>query len=286
MKLKTTHAFNTACVLLSIALGPHSPLHAQGIPEPPETLYGTIRNIGSFNFRVTAGTLLWRVTKLTNGVPAGTFTNSVALGNILGQFSYVIQIPCESDTPTTPVTNNNAIALISSGNTYQFDASVDGYPCTFVVPAQATFSATPQNRARVTQIDLTINAPCADKNNNGICDWWEDYYFGDYVNANADPDGDGMSNLGEFLSGTVPTNSYSVFAFVDYSAQPGGGYLVQWNSSERRSYTLLRTSQLLSTNANFSVIRSNIAGTPPRNLFLDTNAVPPGPYFYRLKLEL
>jgi hypothetical protein len=179
MKLKTTHALNATCLLLSIALGPHSPLQAQGIPEPPEVFYGTIRNIGAFNFRVTSGTLLWRVARLTNGVPAAAFTNSVALGNILGQFSYVIQVPCETSTPTTPVTNNNAIALSSTANTYRFDATVDGYPCSFVVPAQNTLSASPQNRARVTQIDLTINAPCADLNNNGICDWWEDLYFGD-----------------------------------------------------------------------------------------------------------
>jgi hypothetical protein len=111
-----------------------------------------------------------------------------------------------------------------------------------------------------------------------------DWPFGDNVDANADPDGDGMTNLQEFRAGTDPTDPNSVFAFVDCQPHAGGGFLVQWNSAEGRSYTLLRTSHILSS--NFSLIRSNIAATPPHNSFVDTNAVPPGPYFYRLKLEL
>jgi len=41
----------------------------------------------------------------------------------------------------------------------------------------------------------------------GMPDWWQLYYFGNLTqNASADFDGDGVSNLQEFLDGTNPTN--------------------------------------------------------------------------------
>src|SRR5579859_7566999 len=44
----------------------------------------------------------------------------------------------------------------------------------------------------------------------GMPDWWQLYYFGNLTqNPTGDFDGDGVSNLQEFLDGTNPTNSAS-----------------------------------------------------------------------------
>jgi hypothetical protein len=44
-----------------------------------------------------------------------------------------------------------------------------------------------------------------DTDQNGLPDWWEKFYFGAIgVNPNADPDGDGISNIQEFQSGSDP----------------------------------------------------------------------------------
>ena len=49
-----------------------------------------------------------------------------------------------------------------------------------------------------------------DGNGNGMADSWELSYFGNLTNnPTADFDGDGISNLQEFLDGTNPTNSTS-----------------------------------------------------------------------------
>jgi hypothetical protein len=75
----------------------------------------------------------------------------------------------------------------------------------------------------------------------GIPYEWMTYYFGNNVwlwpSPYADSDGDGVSNLNEFLAGTCPTNASSVLRidlqhtgqglFLDWNTQPGLVYQVQ-----------------------------------------------------------
>jgi PKD repeat protein len=67
---------------------------------------------------------------------------------------------------------------------------------------------------------------------------WQVQYFGSTTNpaaaANADPDGDGCDNLCEFLSGTDPTNSASVFRITAVTAQ-GADVLVTWATGGGRT---------------------------------------------------
>jgi PKD repeat protein len=60
---------------------------------------------------------------------------------------------------------------------------------------------------------------------------WQIQYFGSTTNpaaaANADPDGDGLSNLAEFLSGTDPTNSASGL-HITYVTPSGSDVVVTW----------------------------------------------------------
>ena len=285
MNLATNRWSFVALLLLFNCTTPTGRVRAEGVPEPDVVYYGIIRNTGQYNARVTSGDITWRFEQLTNGIPNGrVVTLTAALGNVVGQFSYVLRVPCESSLPSALATNLGALQLVSTTNYYRSVVSVDGFPAAFAVPALASVAASQTLRGRVQQLDLTINDPCDDANHNGICDWWEDLYFGDFVDPNADPDGDGMSNLQEFLAGTNPTDRASAFVFVSSRPRPNGSFEVSWNSSEGRSYTLLRFASVLST--NYTIIRSNIAANPPLNTFVDTNAIPPGPYFYRLKLEL
>jgi len=51
-----------------------------------------------------------------------------------------------------------------------------------------------------------------DADGDGIPDWWEEQYFGSITNCapNADPDGDSLPSLLEYLADTNPTNALSV----------------------------------------------------------------------------
>ncbi len=69
-----------------------------------------------------------------------------------------------------------------------------------------------------------------DMQGSSLPDWWEIAYFGGSVDPDADEDGDGMSNLREYLAGTDPHDPESVFR-VDFSVPvfdpliPGGPVL-------------------------------------------------------------
>jgi hypothetical protein len=67
---------------------------------------------------------------------------------------------------------------------------------------------------------------------------WELLNFGHTgVDPNADPDGDGMSNLQEYLAGTNPNDSNSDLEITGFSAKPGGTQTtVTWESVLMRNY--------------------------------------------------
>jgi hypothetical protein len=63
---------------------------------------------------------------------------------------------------------------------------------------------------QTTNLSLTLNTPMVDTDHNGLPDDWEMHYFGHLgVDPNADPDGDGVTNLQEYLNGTDPTDYYN-----------------------------------------------------------------------------
>jgi Tol biopolymer transport system component len=82
-----------------------------------------------------------------------------------------------------------------------------------------------------------------DSDGDGIPDWWMLQYFGhptgqagDHSRAQDDFDGDGMSNLQEFLAGTDPANPSSVFRIQISFISATNGVQVSWPASASRNY--------------------------------------------------
>lgn len=96
-----------------------------------------------------------------------------------------------------------------------------------------------------------------------------------------DPDHDGMNNWQEWVAGTNPTNASSVFRIMSATRSDNpAGFVVTWASDSSRTYFLQRGTGL--GQSPFSTIQSNIAGQAGTTSYVDTNAVGPGPFFYRV----
>jgi uncharacterized repeat protein (TIGR01451 family) len=125
---------------------------------------------------------------------------------------------------------------------------------------------------------------------DGIPDWWRSQNFGGSGDistttncATCDPDGDGRSNLQEFLADTIPTNAASLLKIVAISNQPPAAFTF-FPSSTGRVYTLEYATSLNTGNWSTVTGQSGIYGNGGVYSLPDTNS--PAANFYRIKATL
>ncbi len=76
-----------------------------------------------------------------------------------------------------------------------------------------------------------------DSEPDGMDDDWEVAYFNNLSHdGTADTDGDGATDLQEFLAGTDPTNANSVFRVLTIAPAGGGTKTLLWSGNSTRSY--------------------------------------------------
>ena len=96
---------------------------------------------------------------------------------------------------------------------------------------------------------------------------------------NSDPDGDGLNNWQEWRCGTDPTNALSVLRLLAPVSE-STNVIVTWQSAAGVSYFLERSTNL--TIQAFSPVTTDIVGQAGATTCTDTNAIGPGPWFYRV----
>lgn len=165
---------------------------------------------------------------------------------------------------------------VLGGSAWQKLRDVLAAPTNRVVWLTNSFSAA---RNRYFRLVTPLIGP-ADSDGNGMPDWWQIQYFGHLgVDPNADPDGDGMSNLQEYLAGTDPTDANSVLKF-ESAMLSGTNFIFSFTAISNHSYTI--QSQSVAVNGAWQKCQDITAASSNRTLWL-TNAVAAGTnQFYRI----
>ena len=88
-----------------------------------------------------------------------------------------------------------------------------------------------------------------DADGDGLPDAWEIQNFGSIYDPrakpNADPDGDGFTNLQEYFAGTNPTNTSSRLQ-IDSASRTGGSTTLQFIAVAGKTYSVLYRDDLSS----------------------------------------
>ncbi len=215
-------------------------------------------------------------------------------GSALGQFDVVNVAGSVALGGTLAVTLVNGFASVMT-NGANFTVLSSGTPVlgAFANVPNGGALTTTEGYARFTVLyagastvrltDLVI----VDTDADGLPNWWEDQFGLGKTNAAdaaLDLDGDGASNLNEFLSGTKPSDPASVFRIT--ALQPSGGDLrVTWTTVGGKSYVVQTNGDVSNGFTDFSpLIAVPGAGESVTN-YLDASGATNGHRYYRVRLE-
>ncbi len=111
-----------------------------------------------------------------------------------------------------------------------------------------------------------------DGDGDGLPDAWEWQYGASITGlaASGDEDGDLVDNGCEWKAGTDATNSASWLGVTPATSEADSSPVVRWPSVGGRSYTLLRTTNVLS--GFKQPVATHVPATPPMNAYTDTTA--------------
>ncbi len=181
------------------------------------------------------------------------------------------------------MTNGANFTVLSGGTPVQgaFANVTNGGSLT-TTEGYARFTVRYAGESTVRLTDLVI----VDTDADSIPNWWEDQFGLSKTNsadATLDLDGDGASNLNEFLAGTKPNDAASVFRITALQAA-GGDLRVSWTTVGGKSYIVQTNGDVSQGFTDFSpLIPAPGAGESVTN-FVDPSGTTNVPRYYRVRL--
>ena len=126
----------------------------------------------------------------------------------------------------------------------------------------------------------------SDTDGDGIPDWWEFKYSGNITNMEAHDhaDADGVDNYAEWVADSNPTNTLDYFR-ITTSRVETAGCVLHWSSSSNRVYDIHFSTNLLLV-PSFSILRHDLPGVAPINVYTNTVHEFERQNFYRIAVKL
>ncbi|MBN2162894.1 MAG: hypothetical protein JXR25_08875 [Pontiellaceae bacterium] len=95
--------------------------------------------------------------------------------------------------------------------------------------------------------ETDVVLPSGDRDDDGIPNWWEAYYFNGLTNAidSFDNDEDGVSNIKEYIAGTDPVDPASLFELTEDYSEAVGGMVLRWTAMTNRTYGVYWMTNLI-----------------------------------------
>lgn len=114
-------------------------------------------------------------------------------------------------------------------------------------------------------LDYAETSPQPDADADGLPDDYERSITGGVATLGGatDTDGDRMSDVAEWIAGTSPLSTASVFVCSDLAMASNAQVRIVWPSATGRTY---RIEYALSPGSPYGTVRSNMVATPPQNI--------------------
>ena len=215
-------------------------------------------------------------------------TNTTVAGTYNGANGQVFQLDFYSDaTPASTAqaqTYLGAISVVGTGSAAAFTAKLGA----LLPTGRAVTASTTDAFGNTSALSTGVAATMTSTPNDGIPNAWRAFWFGGSGTTTnsqsasfADPDGDKLTNLQEFLAGTNPTNAASVFKLTAQNPSATTN-AVAINSASGIVYRIFARDDL--TAGNWDILADQVIGNGTNVFLADPAAATSAKRFYRAQV--